>query len=115
MNWAKFLDTFDLTSSKLKVVKYEDMLIQPFQELRQLLDWLDCDNISDIQINKAIDKYSFKNRTGREPGDESAQSFLRKGIAGDWKNKFSPAAVRVFDKWAGHKLEEFGYDPLNGN
>jgi hypothetical protein len=41
---------------------------------------------------------------------ESKGNFLRKGIAGDWKNAFTPEAARVFDAYAGDLLIELGYE-----
>ena len=47
--------------------------------------------------------------TKRNPGEE-AKSFIRKGIAGDWKNKFSPEACEMFNKYAGGALIKVGYE-----
>jgi hypothetical protein len=37
-------------------------------------------------------------------------SFLRKGVAGDWKNKFDNRACETFDYFAGDKLVKMGYE-----
>ena len=55
-------------------------------------------------------KYSFKNLSKRQPGEEDSGSFLRKGIAGDWRNKFDRAACEVFDHFAGENLVRMGYE-----
>ena len=55
-------------------------------------------------------KNIFKNKAGRNPGDENKLSFLRKGIAGDWKNYFSKEANQVFNKFAGKELIKLGYE-----
>jgi hypothetical protein len=35
---------------------------------------------------------------------------VRKGIAGDWKNYFSPESAGVFEQYAGDVLCELGYE-----
>ena len=35
----------------------------------------------------------------------------RKGVAGDWRNHFTPEAAHVFDSIAGELLVESGYEP----
>ena len=100
MNWADYIDSFNLNSPILYVVKYEDLLHDGFNTLRAMVNWLQQDIITDEEIEKVLEAYSFKNITGRDAGKEDSSQFLRKGIAGDWKNKFTEAASERFDKWA---------------
>lgn len=58
-----------------------------------------------------IDDNSFAQQTGRNPGEESKSSFLRKGIAGDWRNHFTPEAAEIFDHYCGDALIATGYEP----
>jgi len=62
------------------------------------------------ELKEIVTKYSFKNQTKREPGQEDKKSFLRKGIAGDWKNHFSKEACQVFDHYAGKELILLDYE-----
>ena len=41
---------------------------------------------------------------------ENISSFLRKGVAGDWKNKFNKEAAMIFDHYAGDMLIKLGYE-----
>lgn len=110
MNWANYIDSFNLGSNDLHVVKYEDLLQDGFEALSGLISWLENYKVSDSQIERVIEKYSFKNITGRVAGQEDSSQFLRKGIAGDWKNKFTKEAINRFDKWAKPQLELLGYE-----
>jgi hypothetical protein len=47
---------------------------------------------------------------GRQPGEADPQSFLRKGIAGDWKNHFDEECNRLYCAVAGEALEKAGYE-----
>ena len=109
LNWSSYLDSFDLTDENLHIVQYEKLLANGQQEIYELLDAMGHQDIDRRKIQDAIDKYSFVNRTGRKQGEESTTSFLRKGIAGDWKNKFSDEAIETFDKWGREQLQRFGY------
>ncbi|MGE0084016.1 MAG: sulfotransferase domain-containing protein [Desulfococcaceae bacterium] len=54
--------------------------------------------------------YSFENLTNRKRGIQNKKFFLRKGIAGDWKNHFSSEAKHIFNKYAGQELILLGYE-----
>lgn len=109
MNWVGYIDSFDLGSPDLYVVKYEDLLQEGFGTLRAVVNWLDYNTVSEQQIEKILDEYSFQNITGRLAGEEDSSQFLRKGIAGDWENKFTEEAIERFNKWARPQLEILGY------
>jgi len=109
MDWTKYLQSFDLDNPNLSFVRYENLLTQPQMEIRRLIDWLGHSKIEDNKIKAAIQKYAFKNRTGRNPGEESTSSFLRKGVAGDWRNKFNQEATQIFMSLEDKQLERFNY------
>jgi hypothetical protein len=54
-------------------------------------------------------RYSFKTLSGREPGQEDPGSKLRKGIAGDWRNHFTPAVRDVFVEVTSDLTTRIGY------
>ncbi len=95
----------------ITLVKYEDMLEDTFLEVNKLLHAILPDTNIDLNhIQKVVDKYSFENQTRRKPGEENTNSFLRKGISGDWKNYFNDDAKRIFKKYAGEILVQMGYE-----
>ena len=47
---------------------------------------------------------------GRDPGTEDHANHYRKGIAGDWRNHFSPAHAAVFRARHGELLVDLGYE-----
>ena len=62
------------------------------------------------RLKRICQKYLFKYQSRRNPGQEDRTSFLRKGIAGDWKNYFGREAREVFHHYAGNQLIRLGYE-----
>jgi lipopolysaccharide transport system ATP-binding protein len=90
--------------------KYEDMLTDTHGSLCRWFDFLDID-ASDILIKEIIEKTAFTRLTkGREQGDEDVTSHYRKGVAGDWKNCFTPVVKEKFKSLYGDILVEWDYE-----
>jgi len=90
--------------------RYEDLLTRPAKELLRICHALKGQGTLNIETATYIaEQYSFQNQTGRKAGDERKSNFLRKGIAGDWKNNFSEHAVEVFDFYAAKEMKLLGY------
>ena len=106
--WAEFVESY-LDKNDVFIVKYEDMLANTSAQLEKVLSFLDYE-VEETVIHNAVDKFSFKNQTKRNPGEENKKSFLRKGIAGDWKNYFNKESVNLFDKYYGDMLIKLGYE-----
>lgn len=107
-SWSEFVNSW--YNKETLIIKYENLLIDPLSEMNLALV-----NISDKEINKnklkeVIDKFSFENQSKRKPGEEDTSSFLRKGISGDWKNKFNKKAKMTFQHFAGEELVISGYE-----
>ncbi len=106
--WDEFVRSY-WGQEGVAIVRYEDMLEDAAGEVGQAVK-----EVLDIEpemkaLKRIEEKYSFENQAGRKRGQEG-KSFLRKGIAGDWKNKFSRLACETFDRHAGDCLIEIGYE-----
>lgn len=108
-SWADFVSVWGNKPGIIHV-KYEGLRENPSRELQRIIRELTGKNIDPRKAEIIADKYSFEKQSGRKPGQESANSFMRKGIIGDWKNHFSPEAKRLFDRYAGDALIELGYE-----
>ncbi len=91
-------------------VRYERLLEDSAGELTRIADHLALD-IEPAEVVEVARRYQFNTMTGRRPGQEDRSSFLRKGIAGDWKNHFTRRAGEAFLDFAGQSLIELGYAP----
>ncbi len=91
------------------IVRYED-LIGPEGEQwwGRLLEHCDVP-LDPVERRSLLDRYSFRSLSGREPGQEDPGSKLRKGVAGDWRNHFTPAVSEVFADATSDLAERIGY------
>ena len=90
-------------------VRYEDLLVRPLEEVRQLLKFLNA-GADEKTVAKLVEKSAFERQSNRERGQEDSTSRLRKGIAGDWKNVFTGEDKRIFKEVAGDLLIRLGYE-----
>ena len=92
-------------------VSYEQLRSDPCAHLKRVVEHLSGEPIEDWRIKMTVEKFSIKRQTGRAAGQEDRSHFIRKGIAGDWVNHFTPEAARVFNGVAGETLIQLGYEP----
>ena len=90
-------------------VRYEELLTNPTDTVARTILELGYD-IPAEKIKGAVDKHDFSRVAKRDQGVEDQSAFLRKGIRGDWKNYFTPAAAEAFDDYAGDALIFLGYE-----
>ena len=92
------------------IVKYEEMLKEPFQNFKIILNFLHID-ISDQECEEIIEKNSFKKITGRKEGIEDKKSFYRKGVAGEWVTIFNAEQKYLFKSIGEDIIKKLNYSP----
>jgi len=93
-----------------KLIKYADFFkpANHFGQVVDLLSWLGVD-VPEGDLKPIVANHSFTSKTGRKQGNENKNHHLRKGVAGDYVNYFTPAIKERF--W-----EVYGKDsPLRDN
>ncbi len=90
-------------------IRYEDLLRDTPATLFRVLEFLGARRGEPL-IERCIRASSFERVSNRRQGEEDAQSFFRKGVAGDWKNVFTERDRRVYGEIAGKQLAEMGYE-----
>ena len=105
-------DTFNKSwlDKNVPLIRYEDLLLDAVSTLERALLQVTGQTPDRNRLQLIVEKYKFENQTKRKRGVEDVNSFIRKGIAGDWKNKFTPEARRMFHKHAGDTLIALGYE-----
>ena len=110
-SWDQFVRSW--IKKNVCKIKYEDMVSDGVTSLTRTLIQLTGKPVDTERVKQIIKKYSFENQAKRKPGQENTNSFLRKGVPGDWKEKFTHEAAIEFDKHAGKELIDLGYEKSN--
>ena len=78
------------------VLSYERLLAEGPAYLQAQLAAIDLP-VDESVVRQAFEAFSFRNMSeGREAGQEDKSSFMRKGIAGDWRNHMTPEEGDLF-------------------
>lgn len=92
------------------IVRYEDLLDDTESVFSSVASLYGLDD-SKQRVRKIVEAHSFENVSGgREKGNQSEESFYRKGVSGDWKNHFTDCVERVFKEEAGEFWVDHGYE-----
>jgi hypothetical protein len=114
-NWSSFnrswLEQRYLPEGQIVKTSFETLLADTSAELTRILTEATGVAPHSERVEAVVRKYSFDRQAGRARGEENTGSFLRKGVAGDWKNYFNREAAEVFDRHAGDVLVRLGYEP----
>lgn len=102
-------DGRNLLATDYEQVRYEDLLVEPVPQVRQLLNFLSADS-SEAVAQGCVEVVSFEKKANRKPGEEDPTSFYRKGVSGDWKGVFTSEDRQAFKEEAGDLLVEMGYE-----
>ena len=85
------------------------MLENPFNEMSKAISFY-TNSVDESRLLKIIEKYSLKNQKNISKSNKASVNFVRKGIAGDWKNHFNDESKSLMNKYVGNKAKDFGYD-----
>jgi len=111
-SWSEYVDS--VLDNRANVILYEDLLKDAVGTMANAIRTLTNEEPHLERIREVCDTFSFNRQANRKPGEEDTTSFLRKGIAGDWKNKFTREACEVFDHYGGDALIKAGYEADRG-
>ena len=107
---AKFQKDAEQHPEQHFAVRYESLLEDAQGEMSRLFAWFGCD-AAEATVAEVVARNAFTVASGgRQPGEADPKSFLRKGIAGDWKNHFDEECNQLYCEVAGEALTAAGYD-----
>ena len=109
--WAHFIDSW--IGQTDRIVKYEDLLDDPVGVMSVALNKLTGEEIDVVRLKDTVDRFSFSNVTNRRKGEEDVNAFVRKGVSGEWKERFNQEARATFEYHAGDQLIKAGYEEDN--
>jgi hypothetical protein len=105
-------DGSKLFGSNFLQLSYEDLLERPEGNLKAVFEFLDA-RAEDSVVRRCVEENDFEKVAGRPRGYENSRSFMRKGVAGDWRKVFTERDRRVYETIAKDALLEMGY-PVDG-
>ena len=111
--WAEFTRAVlqaEADGQEIHTVRYEAMLINPAEALLGCLEHIVPNHPWDnTVVQNAINANSFLSLSGRKPGQSSSSSFLRKGVAGSWREELDPITLTHLDSADQKLLRQLGY------
>ncbi len=114
--WADDLAEVDAEAQRLygenyHSLRYEDLLVSPFEEMTKVWKFLGVKKISKT-LAKAIQAEMSSNpdEEWQAQRNEGIASFLSKGQAGNWQRLFTARDKAVFKEVAGEVLVRWGYE-----
>lgn len=111
--WAEFTRAVlkaEADGHSIHTVRYEAMLANPTAALLGCLQHIVPNhNWDEAMVQTAVDANSFRRQSGREPGQSSESSFLRKGQVGSWKEELDQITLTQLDPADQNLLEQLGY------
>lgn len=106
--WASFISAWDNLASN--TIYYEKFLLNPAEELSSLIYTITGQQPDPIEIDKTLQKFTKEKFSASLDKTFKHNSFVRKGVAGDWKNYFSAQNTADFKEIAGQTLVRLGYE-----
>ena len=105
-SWSESVRSFHQKDAVL-IVRYEDLLKNAANEIVRIADFLNMNITADL--DEVVTNHSFaKKKASME--HSFGNSFLRKGVSGDWKNHFSKESRMIFNQYGGHELILANYE-----
>lgn len=95
------VEFFKKYSSKVLVVRYEDLVLFSFENYKKIFKFLEV-NTDEALINKVIEQTSFKKfKNGK---------FFRKASIDEWKKELPPSGIKIIEMKCGELMKYFGYE-----
>ncbi len=104
-----YLAASRVSPAVLHLIKYEALLADFAGEAARMFDFIGTDPArTDIAAIAGATSFAALSG-GRVGGESDPRSFFRKGIAGDWRNVFSPAQAHTLWRQVADTASTFGY------
>lgn len=109
ITWADHVRQWAFDRPHVVTLSYEALRSDCLSTLEAVIPVHSGKTINGPRLSKVIEENSFSKQSGRQPGQADNQSFMRKGIVGDWQNHFTLEAGMVFDQHCGEVLQRLNY------
>ncbi|OAI09648.1 hypothetical protein A1359_18715 [Methylomonas lenta] len=106
--WTKYV--LDWMNQGVITIYYEDFLSAPEKYLDVLLKQVSDFHVQESVLKEVVSKHTKKNSSESLSKIFKHNTFVRKGISGDWKNHFSKKNIESFDSVARDAMLLLGYE-----
>ncbi len=114
-SWSIHVESWThMRHGKLHVVRYEDILADPYGELGKIARKLGI-TTEEARIRRAVGHASFKTlqemerETGFGERSEFSEKFFRSGRSGGWKEKLTSEQAQRIERDHGEQMKRFDY------
>jgi hypothetical protein len=107
-DWSNYVEAWGRES--VPTIRYEMFLTYPIQSLEGVLNAIGKCDVSRQALERTISKFTKENFGASLGNVFKHNTFVRKGVAGDWRNYFSKNSVAAFKATAGEALLTLGYE-----
>jgi hypothetical protein len=90
-----------------RMVRYEDLLESPAENLESLLAWLGLKR-SKLWVERSVEANAFESVANEQKGPKK---FFRSATPGAWRSNMSHEEAATLEEIMGEKLRELGYPP----
>lgn len=111
--WGSYVLAW-LEESAVSCIRYEQFLADPAQAIGALILELFGEKLEEFYLEDVASRFTRDKFSASLDAAFSHNTFVRKGIVGDWKNHFSDANVADFKSGAGEALIALGYERDQG-
>lgn len=107
--WASYVLAWR-EQSAVSSIRYEQFLANPAVEVGALIFEILGENLNEPYLEDIVSRFTREKFSASLDAAFSHNTFVRKGIAGDWRNYFSERNVSDFKAVAGDALIDLGYE-----
>ena len=106
-DWAEYVSAWE--DQQVITCRYESLLHDAFEELSRVFSLLNI-SVTEKAMKASIEANSKEKFSKSLDKAFKHNTFVRKGVAGDWKNHFSEKHKAIFKGNAGEWLIKLGYE-----
>lgn len=107
--WASYVRAWR-EGSTASSIQYEQFLADPAREIGALIFKIFGENLDRSYLDCVVSRFTRAKFSASLDAAFSHNTFVRKGVAGDWRNHFSEKNVSAFKSIAGDALIDLGYE-----
>jgi len=107
--WASYVLAWR-EQSDVGGVRYEQFLADPAKEVGALIFEIFGENMDESYLDNVASRFTRDKFSASLNAAFSHNTFVRKGVAGDWRNHFSEKNASAFKSIAGDALIDLGYE-----